>query len=130
MLIDEPAHQLVFGPNSKTVLAAVNDGTTSNELTYVVSNSSGSQSSSPSTIIDSGGVYGTILQSALPGGSLPDGTEIKVYANGTEVYDYVVDSSNAPTVISSGSQNTGYVPFSQRPIYVDYVNNQVAFDTE
>jgi hypothetical protein len=132
VLIDEPAKELVFGPNPYTPLATVNNGNTTSDLTYIVTNASGTQTSSyVNTIIDSGGVYGTILQSALPGGtgSAP-GSTITVYANdgATQLYSYSVDSTNAPSVISSGSQNTGYYPFSQMPIYVDYVNDQVAFD--
>ena len=83
------------------------------------------------TIIDSGGVYGTIVQSALPGGtsSVPVGSKIDVDVNGTPVYSYIVDSTNAPAVISSSSQNTGFEPFSQMPIYIDYTNGSLSFDT-
>ena len=131
LLIDEPANKLVFGPNPYTPLATVNDGTTTNGLTYTVTNPNGSHSSGPNTIVDSGGVYGTILQSALPGGtsSVPVGSTITVDANGTQVYTYTVDSTNAPSVISSGSQNTGFEPYSQMPIYLDYTNGSLSFDT-
>ncbi len=132
VLINEPAKELVFGPNTSTPVGHVNDGTTTNQLSYTVSNSNGTTTmvSAPSTIIDSGGVYGTITQSLLPGStsSVPDGTLIKVYAQGQEVYEYTVNSTNAPTVISSGSQNTGSVPFSKIPIYIDYTNDEVVFD--
>jgi hypothetical protein len=131
LLIDEPAKQLVFGPNPGTPLATLSGGTTNSQLTYTVTNSNGSTpTTGPSTIVDSGGVYGTILQSLLPGGtsSVPDGTQIAVSYNGTPLYSYTVDSTNAPTVISSGSQNTGYIPFSQGAIYVDYANNSLVFD--
>ncbi|ORV46963.1 hypothetical protein AWC00_02350 [Mycobacterium conspicuum] len=131
VLVDEPHNQLVFGPNPYTPLATLSDGTTTNGLTYVVSNSNGTVTSNPnpSTIVDSGGVYGTILQSLIPGGtgSVPNGTTITVYDGGTELYSYVVNG-NAPSVITSGSQNTGYIPFTQRPIYVDYTNHELVFD--
>jgi hypothetical protein len=133
LLIDEPAKELVFGSNPYSPVATLNDGTTTSELTYTVSNANGSVTTptpGPSTIVDSGGVYGTILQSALPGNtsSIPDGTTIYVDANGIPVYHYTVDSTNAPTVISSGSQNTGSIPFSQVPIYLDYTNQYLSFD--
>ena len=131
VLINEPQKELVFGPNTGTAVASVTGGNTTSDLTYTVNNSNGTVTSpGNSTIIDSGGVYGTILQSAVPGGtsSVPDGTTITVDANGHQVYEYTVDSTNAPTVISSGSQNTGSVPFSQVPIYIDYTDNEVVFD--
>ena len=76
VLINEPQHQLVFGPNTGNVLAttATGGGSTAN-LTYTV----GATTTTNPTIVDSGGVDGTLLQSAVPGGSsVPDGTEIAV----------------------------------------------------
>ncbi len=77
-------------------------------------------------------MYGTILQSLLPGdaSSVPNGTVIKRLRprSVTPIYSYTVDSTNAPTVISSGSQNTGSVPFSQHPIYISYTSKDVDFD--
>ena len=134
VLVDEPAGHLVFGPNSKTAIVTGVSGSgapVTNDLTYTVTNPDGtSVTSTPTSIVDSGGVYGTILQSSLPGGesSVPDGTVITVDYNGTEVYHYTVEGSNAPTVITSGEANTGYEPFLQRPIYLDYQNNTMSFD--
>ena len=71
---------------------------------------------------------GTLLQSAVPGGSsVPDGTEIKVSYQGTPLYSYTVAGNN-PSVITSGSQNTGYEAFSHRPIYIDYTHDNLVFD--
>ena len=125
VLINEPQHQLVFGPNTGNVLAttATGGGSTAN-LTYTV----GATTSTHPTIVDSGGVDGTLLQSAVPGGSsVPDGTEIAVSYNGTPLYSYTV-AGNSPSVITSGSQNTGYEAFSHLPIYIDYTDNTLVFD--
>jgi hypothetical protein len=134
VLVDEPAKELVFGPNTKTALATVSGAPVTSALTYTVSNSNGSVTTTPTSIVDSGGVYGTILQSSLPGGasSVPDGTVITVYDGTTKLYQYTVESSlgNAPTVITSGEANSGYEPFSQMPIYLDYANNTMSFDSE
>ncbi|MGV7677120.1 PecA family PE domain-processing aspartic protease, partial [Mycobacterium kansasii] len=74
------------------------------------------------SIIDSGGVFGT-MPSAVIGGasSLPAGTYefYTAESGGQKLYQF--DSTDYhPTVISSGLMNTGYLPFSQRPIYIDY----------
>jgi hypothetical protein len=128
LLIDEPAKELVFGPNPGTVLATAQGGGSTAALTYTITNSSGTNTTTYPTIVDSGGVYGTILQSALPGGtSVPDGTMITVSYDNTPLYSYTVEGNN-PSVISSGSQNTGYIPFSQMPIYIDYTNDSLTFD--
>ncbi len=135
VLINEPAGQLTFGPNPYTPVATVPGGSTTSGLTYVVTNPGATTTvttPNPSTIVDAGGVYGTILQSELPGqtSSVPNGTEISVYAPGysNPVYSYVVNSTNAPTVITSGSQNTGYEAFANTPIYLDYTNGTLQFD--
>ena len=58
---------------------------------------------------------------------MPDGTEIAVSYNGTPLYSYTV-AGNSPSVITSGSQNTGYEAFSHLPIYIDYTNDNLVFD--
>ena len=131
VLINEPAKELVFGPNTYTggggVPTTGGTGSTVN-LTYMVTPLTGAPISSTNpTIVDSGGVYGTLLQSAVPGGSsVPDGTEITVSYGATPLYHYTVEGNN-PSVIASGSQNTGYEAFSQMPIYVDYTHNDLTF---
>ena len=131
VLIDEPAKELVFGPNPYTPIATVPGGSTTSSLTYTVTNSTGTLvTNNPSTIVDAGGVYGTILQNALPGntGSVPNATTIAVSYDGTPLYSYTTNSTNTPTVITSGSQNSGYEPFAQMPIYLDYIHNELSFD--
>ncbi|WP_328362147.1 PecA family PE domain-processing aspartic protease [Mycobacterium sp. NBC_00419] len=77
------------------------------------------------SIIDSGGVYGTILQSisgGAVGSTVPAGTKISVYtADGsTLLYSYTTTSYGSPTVISTGLINTGYFAFQQGPVYINY----------
>ncbi|WP_167096906.1 PecA family PE domain-processing aspartic protease [Mycobacterium sp. DL592] len=77
------------------------------------------------SIIDSGGVYGTILQSIVGGAigsTVPAGTTISVYtADGsTLLYSYTTTSYGSPTVISTGLINTGYFAFQQGPVYINY----------
>ena len=76
------------------------------------------------SIIDSGGVYGTLPAYLLNGGSsVPSGTKISVYtADGqTLLYSYTTAGSNSPTVVPDGElMNTGYTPFQQGPVYINY----------
>ncbi len=132
VLVDEPHNQLVFGPNpDPTPKAIVSGAPITTDLTYVVTSPSNPPvtTSGAGVIVDSGGVYGTILQSALPGGSVPDGTTITVSdtATNTVLYSYTVEGNN-PSVISADVMNTGYYPFTQMPIYIDYENNTLSFD--
>lgn len=109
---------MVFGPNplpSRTSVSGAPDA----YLNVKINNNS------PTTvgaIIDSGGVYGTILSSMIGGaGSVPVGTRISVYTpDGVLLYSYTVTSQNRPTVITSGLINTGYVPYQHGPVYLDY----------
>lgn len=111
---------MVFGPNplptrvsvpgapDAYVTVSVNDGP--KQIAY--------------SIIDSGGVYGT-LPAYLIGGasSVPSNTKISVYtADGqTLLYSYNTIGANSPTVVGDGAlMNTGYIPFQQGPVYVNY----------
>lgn len=90
-------------------------------------------------IIDSGGVYGTILRSNVPDSVtpvnvdgtdyLPTGTKIDVYApDGTTLlYSYTAKNPNngqGTPVIDEGLFNTGNAPFAQGPIYLNYGADQ------
>ncbi|BBX05509.1 hypothetical protein MAIC_03120 [Mycolicibacterium aichiense] len=109
---------MVFGPNplpSRTSVSGAPDA----YLNVKINNNS------PTTvgaIIDSGGVYGTILSSMIGGASsVPVGTRISVYTpDGVLLYSYTVTSQNRPTVITSGLINTGYAPYQHGPVYLDY----------
>jgi PE family len=131
VLVDEPASELVFGPNPLAPIATVTGAPITTDLTYTVTNSSGTvTTSNAGTIVDSGGVYGTILQSALPGGSssVPNDTTITVSDGSTTLYSYTTNGTNNPSVITSDVMNTGYYPFTQMPIYLDYTNDMLSFD--
>ena len=75
------------------------------------------------SIIDSGGVYGTLPAYLIGGGtSVPSGTKISVYtADGqTLLYSYTTGPYN-PEVVGNGDlMNTGYTPFQQGPVYINY----------
>jgi hypothetical protein len=54
---------------------------------------------------------------------VPTNTKISVYtADGqTLLYSYYTIGSNSPTVVDDGAlMNTGYIPFQQGPVYVNY----------
>jgi hypothetical protein len=75
------------------------------------------------SIMDSGGVYGTMPAYLIGGGtSVPTGTKISVYtADGqTLLYSYTTGLYN-PEVVGDGDlMNTGYTPFQQGPVYINY----------
>jgi PE family len=117
VLIDEPGGFLQFGPNP---LAPITSGTLTGApiTTLEVKVGSGPMQAVSSTI-DSGGVFGTIPSSVLPGGTLPANTEISVFAPGGGPMLYQFNTSGpSPTVISSGLMNTGFFPFAEQPIYI------------
>ncbi|TGD89709.1 hypothetical protein BayCH28_03670 [Mycolicibacterium sp. CH28] len=102
---------MVFGPNPLPTRASV-PGAPDAYLQVKVNNGA------PQTvgaIIDSGGVYGTWYSNLAPG------TVVSVYTmDGTLLYSYTITSQNAPDVIASGLINTGYTPFQQGPVYINY----------
>ncbi|MCX2932054.1 PecA family PE domain-processing aspartic protease [Mycobacterium sp. CVI_P3] len=106
---------MVFGPNPLPTRVSV-AGAPISYLNVKINN--GSQQT-VGAIIDSGGVYGTMLTSVAS--SLPVGTRISVYTqDGVLLYSYLVTSQNRPTLITSGLINTGYVPFQHGPVYINY----------
>ncbi|APE19416.1 hypothetical protein BOH72_24355 [Mycobacterium sp. WY10] len=115
---------MVFGPNPLPTRASVS-GAPDAYLNVAINNGSPTK---VGAIIDSGGVYGTMLQSMTGGtvnGPVPVGTRISVYTtDGVLLYSYVVTSRNAPTVISGSPSsvliNTGYIPYQNCPVYLDY----------
>ncbi len=112
-LIDQPNHVMTFGPNpgSGTVSLPGSPITT----LYVQFNNG---TVHPVTaIVDSGGVYGTMPSSI---GIPPAGTVVHVYSdNGvTQLYQYTVDSTNAPSTSSDGLMNTGNFAFVDHSVYI------------
>jgi hypothetical protein len=77
-------------------------------------------------IIDSGGVFGTLNRSFMPGTTgedVPAGTKIDVYtADGaTKLYSYTAQGGNSTTpFIEAGLFNTGNAAYKQNPIYLNY----------
>ncbi len=74
---------------------------------------------------DSGGVYGTLPASILgytpDSGVVPAGTLISVYTqDGDLLYWYLTNAQNGPTVTTSNTMITGYVPFQLQPVYISY----------
>lgn len=117
--INMPAQELRFGPNDLGGPTVSLNGSPITNLYVRVG--SGPLQMVPS-IVDSGGVYGTMPSSVIGSSTLPAGTMITVYADSggmTKLYSFNTNDY-APTVISSGLMNTGYLPFSLGPVHVDY----------
>ena len=83
--------------------------------------------------------YGTIPSTLESGSSVPSGTTISVYDNaagtGTPLYTYQTgDLGNSgfdgPTVVSGTSIDSGVEPYLEEPIYIDYTNDMLSFDTD
>jgi hypothetical protein len=113
-LIDQPNNVMTFGanPGSGTVSLPGSPITT----LYVQFNSG---TIHPVTaIIDSGGVYGTMPSSI----GIPSvGTVVHVYSDSggvTQLYQYTVNSGNAPSNSADGLMNTGNVAFATNSVYI------------
>ncbi|ORW33161.1 hypothetical protein AWB91_08455 [Mycobacterium paraense] len=125
LLIDQQAGILQFGSHSTLgtnppVLAPLN-GSPITDLNVTVNGVPLSQS--VPSIVDSGGVQGTLPASL---GAQP-GDIISVYAPSnptTPLYTFTYNGTGAngyfPTPISSGLMNTGNLVFAEHPIYIDY----------
>jgi hypothetical protein len=126
VLINEPAGTLTFGPNPITTPGVSITGSPITTLGVQINN--GAINSVPS-IVDSGGVFGT-MPSSIIGGGLPDGTKITIYtASGTPLYTYTTSGINTPAPISSGLMNTGFEPYAQAPVYISYTPGAVGTTT-
>ena len=112
--------QLIFGPDPYPVRVSVPGAPDANVKVSI----NGGQKQDASAIIDSGGVYGTLPNYLIGGGSsVASGTTISVYSSdGSQLlYTYTVNGSNAPTVVDPGElMNTGYMAFQQGPVYINY----------
>jgi hypothetical protein len=123
LLIDERTGQLVFGPQSSvsqglTQLATL-QGSPITNLNVSVNNG---QQQGVSSIVDSGGVDGTLPTSL----NAPTGSTITVYAPGvtTPLYSFTNGVSYSPVSITSGLMNTGNLIFSQHPVYINFGTDQ------
>ncbi|WP_264990897.1 PecA family PE domain-processing aspartic protease, partial [Mycobacterium kiyosense] len=119
--ISIPEDKMVFGTPPTTGQAFSIPGGSPITTLYVTTPQSATPISVPS-IIDSGGVNGTMPSFVINGASsLPPGI-YTVYADAgmtKELYTFTT-SQYQPTVISSGLMNTGFWPFNNRPIAIDY----------
>jgi len=125
VLIDQKAGTLTFGADPLTGGVTV-DGSPNAPL--YVSFDGGQTATQLSSVMDSGGVYGTIpvsLTNGSAGDVLAAGQQVSVYSGdptkgGALLYDYTVssNSSNSPTIVSGSSMNTGNWLFQQNQVYV------------
>jgi PPE-repeat protein len=114
VLINEPAHQLTFGPNPGTPIATLTGAPITTLDIGVGPLGALLPQYSVNSIIDSGGVEGTIPVDVAPG------TLITVHAPGsppTFLYNYTYQGSYFPTP-SSAIMNTGALPFLEHPVYI------------
>ncbi|MCV7384811.1 PecA family PE domain-processing aspartic protease [Mycolicibacter longobardus] len=139
VLIDQPGGQLVFGANPLEGGIVVQGAPWS--TLHVSLN--GANPTPVNSVIDSGGVFGTMPRSVLTAagvtptanGSLPVGTTVQVYTPGGQLlYEYTIGETRypgdqdpqdwpllrSPVVINSGGMNTGNFLFAQQPVYIDY----------
>ncbi len=111
---------MILGPNPLATRVSVPGAPDA----YVTVSIDGGPKQAADAIIDSGGVYGTLPANLIGGGSeVPFGTKIAVYtADGqTLLYSYTTIGTASPTVVPAGSlMNTGYAPFQQGPVYINY----------
>jgi hypothetical protein len=122
---------MVLGPDPLATRVSVPGAPDANVL-VTVSGVNGGAPQTAYSIIDSGGVYGTLpsyLIGIPPAGPkedpvyAPAGTKISVYtADGaTLLYTYTTTVFNGPEVVADDDlMNTGYIPFQQGPIYINY----------
>nr|WP_192830585.1 PecA family PE domain-processing aspartic protease [Mycobacterium sp. UM_NZ2] len=125
VLIDQKDGTLTFGADPLTGGVTV-DG--SPNSTLYVSFDGGKTAGPVGSIMDSGGVNGTIpasLTNGSAGDVLAAGQQVSVYSGdptkgGTLLYDYTVNSnsSNSPVIVSGASMNTGNWLFQQNDVYV------------
>ncbi|CAN5260756.1 hypothetical protein BH09ACT8_BH09ACT8_56850 [soil metagenome] len=121
LLLNMSMGYLVLGPNPLPVRVSVPNAP---NTTLMVQINNG-QLTSVDSIIDSGGVYGT-MPSSIAGqasGFLPVGTKIAVFtADGaTLLYSFTTTSPYTPGIVSASSQmNTGYYAFKQGPVYIGF----------
>lgn len=136
--VNIPGNELVIGGGNPIPDAVSTSGDPVSNVFESVGN--GTQVA-VSNNIDSGGVFGTIPSSLAPTGSVPDGTLISVYNAAHQLlYSYTTTGSfdisdtgtpqlvsDAPTVISGTSIDSGVLPFLQHGVYIDYANDKTFF---
>src|SRR5271165_1722029 len=132
--VDIPQNELIVG--STNALAGPNAVTVSGApITDLTESLNGGTHVAVSDDVDSGGVYGTIPSSLVGNaGSVPSGSTITVFDGTKEVYSYTTGTdslgqSTAPTVVSGTSIDSGVEPYLIEPIFIDYANDTLTFDS-
>ena len=118
LLIDQPGQKLTFEP-TPTGMGTPIATLTGSPITNLDVQINGGAKHDVSSIVDSGGVYGTIPSSVAP--SVPAGTVITVSdpTTGNVLYSYVVNNTNAPSVVTASDlMNTGNLIFAEHPVYI------------
>jgi hypothetical protein len=129
VLINEPEGYLQFGPNPLPGITVSGAPVTTFDVRI-----NGGPLQQVLASVDSGGEYGSIPSSILgtgqTSGRVPAGTTISVYTNDdlTLLYSYTTTATNSPLVLS-GQMNTGYMPFTQGPVYISYSPSGVGTTT-
>jgi hypothetical protein len=127
---------LIVDPSNPFTAIATVDGAPTSTLYESINGGTPVQVSDD---VDSGGVFGTIPSTLESGSSVPSGTTISVYDNaagtGTPLYTYQTgDLGNSgydgPTVVTGNSIDSGVEPYLEEPIYIDYSNDMLSFDTD
>lgn len=124
----------MFGPNALPTRVSLPGAPDA----YVKVSVNGGALTDAGSIIDSGGVYGTLPLANAPAGSvagqnLPAGTRIVRYApdETTLLYTFTTLSGLSGTpVIETGLMNTGNAPYQQNPIYMNYVRRMGSARTD
>lgn len=127
---------IVFGPNPLPPKATLS-GTPTSTIKVTIGNN---PQTDVVSLIDSGGVYGTIPSNLLPGSTpgtyVPAATRISVSGvdaftgRTVQLYSYTTGSDPyAPIVVGPADDgnymNTGYYAFKQGPVYIDYRNDGI-----
>jgi PPE-repeat protein len=120
LLIDQPTGRLVFEPQSNIVtppLATLNGS----PITNLNVNVNGTNFTGVPSIVDSGGVEGTIP----PGLGVAPGSTVTVTdpTTGHTLYSFTNGVNYSPEPITSGLMNTGNLIFQQHPVYINYGAN-------
>jgi hypothetical protein len=130
--VDVPQDLLIVDPsNPGTAIDTVNGA----PISTLFESINGGTPVEVSDDVDSGGVFGTIPSSLESGASVPSGTTISVFDNssgtGTPLYSYTVEDNgvdDSPTVVSGTSIDSGFAPFDEDPIFINYADDMMSFD--
>jgi hypothetical protein len=128
VLINEPRGYFQFGANPLTSFVSVTGAPVTNDLQVAVTFPGGPEGDYQATsgaYIDTGGTYGSIPQSLVPGYSagqyLPQGTQVAVQTtSGIPLYTEEISAAPQAMQVSAGNFNTGNEAFRQLPIYFLY----------